>query len=133
MLFHHFKEPITRSPSVPLLDRKKLQSISQTTVGDIAAENQLEGCSYKLKRSGRVVRKVESSPPLYMRNWKPMAGLPNTNCENDESEDKTLAVQQKIAETIYIVKPIIHLASMKYFGITSWKQWMIPFALDLTR
>lgn len=131
MLIHFYKEPIVSHPSIPILDRKKVQG--PTTVGDIITANQLDNISFTLKRSGRVVRKVESSPPLYMRTWKPMEALPNTNCENDQGYDKSIATKQMIAETIYIVKPIVHLLSMKCFGTTSWKQWMIPFAFDVTR
>lgn len=113
------------------MDRKKIQG--PTTVGDIITANQLDNISFTLKRSGRVVRKVESSPPIYMRTWKPMESVSNTNCENDQGYDKSIATKQMIAESIYIVKPIVHLLSMKCFGTTSWKQWMIPLAFDITR
>lgn len=120
-------------PSVPVLDRKKVQTDSTSTVGDIVAANQLENVTFTLKRSGRVVRKVESSPPLYMRTWKPLEQVSSTTCENHQGSDRSVVTKQKLAETMYVLKPIIHLFSMKYFGTTSWKQWMVPLACDLTR
>lgn len=133
LLIHHYKEPIVKCPSIPVLDRKHIQSSGHTTVGDIVVANQLDSISFTLKRTGRVVRKVESSPPLCARTWKPMDSLPNFNCENDQGYSRSVAIKQKIAETIFIIKPLIHLASMRYFGPTTWKQWMIPLVLDLSR
>lgn len=62
-----------------------------------------------------------------------MDRLPSVHCENDQTYDRSVLIKQRMAETIYITKPLVHLISMKCFGTTSWKQWMIPFALDLTR
>lgn len=132
-LIHHYKEPIIKYPSVPVLDRKKIQSTGLATVGNIVEANQLDNISFTLKRSGRIVRKVESSPPLYMRTWKPMGHVTNTNCENDQGFERSVLIKQRLAETIYILKPMVHLLSMKYFGTTSWKQWIVPLAFDITR
>lgn len=128
-MVYRFKEPIIQSPAVPVLDRKNIK-INSTSDSDIS---QFESVSFTLKRSGRVVRKVDTSPPLSLRNWKPIENEPSFKCENNQILEKEVGPNFRIAETLYIAKPIVHLASMAYFGTDAWKQWMISLAVDLTR
>ncbi|KAJ8944781.1 hypothetical protein NQ318_003649 [Aromia moschata] len=131
MLIYHYKESIVQNPPVPVLDRKSLKPNEHTTVGDIA-QTHLEPQSFTLKRSGRVVRKVDASPPITMRRWKPLLQVQAFTCENKEDIEQVLIGRHLVAETIYITKPIVHLASMAYFGTKTWKPWMISLALDLS-
>ncbi|KAJ8982975.1 hypothetical protein NQ317_001415 [Molorchus minor] len=122
LLIYRYKESIVQSPPVPALDRKTIKS--NTTNGDF---NQT--ATFTLKRSGRVVRKVEASPPIGLRRWTP---LENEIHENKENMEQVATSRQLMAETIYISKPIVHLASLACFGSTTWKPWLISLAVDLT-
>ncbi|XP_023011936.2 peroxisomal biogenesis factor 16 [Leptinotarsa decemlineata] len=132
-LVYQHKEPIIQNPPIPVLDRRDLKSNNSNyaTMGDLAQE-QLNSVSFTLKRSGRVVRKVDSAPPLAIRNWKPLLKAPSFSCGNNQTIEQSLAGRQLIAETIYISKPLVHLLSMACFGTETWKPWMIGLALDLT-
>ncbi|KAG5885907.1 hypothetical protein JTB14_012154 [Gonioctena quinquepunctata] len=132
-LVYHHKEPIIQNPPIPVLDRKNLKSNNSNfaTMGDLAQE-QLDSVSFTLKRSGRVVRKVDSSPPIGIRNWKPLQKTPSFSCENNQTIEQSLAGRQLMAETIYIAKPLVHLASMACFGTKTWKPWAVALVLDLT-
>lgn len=91
-----------------------------TSVAQIA-EVQRNTVSFAL-RSGRTIRKIDAAPTA--RNWKP---IPQQTIES------SLAGQQLIAETLYIVKPIIHLCATGCFGNNTWKPWVISLAVDIVR
>lgn len=134
ILIYRHKENIIQTPPIPILERKKLpksgtnSSVNASSVDDVA---QLESFSFTLKRSGRTVRKVDSSPPIGLRNWKPLQHIQET--DNREALEQALAGKQLIAETIYVTKPLVHLATMACFGQTTWKPWMISLIMDLAR
>lgn len=95
--------------------------------------------TFTLKRSGRVVRKVEGAPPVYLRNWKPAtaaAAGSSSSAGNPSSDfgDNNIATDEdinKIAELLYICKPLIHLGGVATFGYHSWKSWLLALATDL--
>ncbi|KAJ8931921.1 hypothetical protein NQ314_015119 [Rhamnusium bicolor] len=124
---------MVQSPPIPVLDRKNINANSNyTTVADMA-QAQFDSASFTLKRSGRVVRKIDASPPMGMRCWKPLQSRQTFGCENEQTIEQALAGRQLIAETIYIAKPIIHLTSMACFGTRTWKPWLLSLILDLSR
>ncbi|XP_046562270.1 LOW QUALITY PROTEIN: peroxisomal membrane protein PEX16-like [Haliotis rubra] len=43
-----------------------------------------------------------------------------------------LSRQRVWAETLHIVKPIVHLMSMYGFGLSSWKPWLISCGMDIS-
>ncbi|XP_075160957.1 peroxisomal biogenesis factor 16 [Haematobia irritans] len=123
-ILKHSTEGIITSPAIPVLNRKSLLK-NQNDKSDC---NKITGgehsVTFKLKRSGRLIRKVEGAPPLQYRTFK--------------LEEEILSVQQQQhpkallqAEYLYIAKPLIHLASMGLFGEKSWKQFMISLAVDV--
>lgn len=115
VLLYQYKELPVAHPPIPVLQRRK---IAEESVND---EN---SNSFTLKRSGRVVRRVEGAPPIAFRDWQPVKNndLPVTN-----ADIKYLTY----AETIHIIKPLVHLAAMRTFGTNTWKQWFISLGLDL--
>lgn len=133
LLIYQYKEPIVETPSIPILNRKNVTNANSNlaTVGELG-QAQFES-TFTLKRSGRSVRKVDAAPPLVARNWKPPQKSTGLVCDNDQTIEQALAGRQLIAETIYIAKPMVHLASMACFGTKTWKPWMIALAMDLTR
>lgn len=133
MLIYRHKESIIQNPPIPVLDRNNIKSTSNcTTIGDIA-RSQFDSSSFTLKTSGRVVRKIEASPPIALRTWKPLPKSQNISFENRQVIEDVLTGRKLISETIYVTKPLIHLASMACFGTNTWKPWLISLTLDLTR
>lgn len=118
------KEKLVQSPPIPTLDRKNLDKPIANEV------QQFERTTFTLKRSGRVMRKVETAPPITHRDWKP---LQNYIVDESVSIDDALDKRKLFAETIYIAKPLIHLASMAYFGTKTWKPYMLSLAMDIIR
>lgn len=119
------------NPPIPILKRKKLIEDQQKADFNVDARAHLDSVAFTLKRSGKVIRKIESSPPVTLRNWRPVT-IPNgvENTEQNLSE-QNLIQSQIIAETIYSLKPIAHLFSVYRFGNNTWKPWMVSLFIDL--
>lgn len=131
LVFHH-KETMVENPPIPVLKRKNLENNYTTDFAAEEARNQVETFSFVLKRSGKVIRKVDGAPPINYRNWKPLSADNNTN-DNNQIDDKTLKGRQLIAETLYIMKPLAHLGSVFCFGNNTWKPWMVSLIMDISR
>lgn len=119
LLFKEYNQPIITSPPIPSLDRKKIAEKEAHNAAIITAEGFND---FKLKRSGRVIRRVEGSPPINYRNWQSSSDSIKQNSSN-----KVI----KYAEYVYIVKPLVHLAAVQTFGYKSWKSYTIALLLDL--
>lgn len=131
VLKFHFNERITQNPPIVALDRK---NVDKTLAEASAAENVPEiydgtnsAITFTLKRSGRIVRKVEGSPPVYLRSWKPLEEEPSivTGVAHENRQKLT------VPEVLYIMKPILHLSSVGVFGFNSWKSYSIALFVDL--
>lgn len=133
LVFHH-KETIIENPPMPVLKRRKTDSQNYSTDYTVdEARTQLESMSFVLKRSGKVIRKVDAAPPISIRNWKPLNYDNNNETKTDNTVEKGIDGKELIAETIYILKPIAHLGSILCFGNNTWKPWMLSFIMDITR
>ncbi|KAJ3631449.1 hypothetical protein MTP99_012578 [Tenebrio molitor] len=131
ILVYNYKETIIQTPPIPLLERGKLgkPNTNISSIRDVALA-QMDSVAFTLKGSGRVIRRVEASPPVHTRTWKPLQM--QEACDNEQTLEQALAGRQLIAETIYIVKPVAHLTSIACFGSNSWKPWIVSLLLDLT-
>ncbi|XP_053623759.1 peroxisomal membrane protein PEX16 [Plodia interpunctella] len=116
LLFRYKVLPI-QHPPVPVLQRKKFMEGKETD------EN--SNSFFTLKRSGRIVRRVDGAPPISLRDWQPIKV--NDGFENTSKEVKDLIY----AETLHILKPIIHLLAMRTFGTKAWKQWLVALSIDI--
>ncbi|KAK4886457.1 hypothetical protein RN001_002728 [Aquatica leii] len=125
LLLFHYKEPIIEHPPIPVLQRN---CIDPKAVNDSFQQLQSHSISFTLKHSGRVIRKVDSAPPVAFRSWKP---LEQVACDNTQAIQQSLLDKQIIAETLYVIKPLVHLGSAAYFGNNTWKPWMLSLVLDL--
>ncbi|KAF5308853.1 hypothetical protein FQR65_LT00553 [Abscondita terminalis] len=125
LLLFHYKENIIQHPPIPVLQRSCIDTKSS---GDGFQQLQSHSISFTLKHSGRVIRKVDSAPPVAFRSWKPLEQVP---CDNTQAIQQSLLDKQIIAETLYVIKPILHLGSAAIFGNNTWKPWMLSLALDL--
>lgn len=127
-----YKQLISQSPPIMALDRKNFDKIAAE---DSAAETVPEtfgasgSVTFTLKRSGRVVRKVEGAPPIYLRSWKPLESDPDITPMLQHPNQKQLM----LSEILYIVKPLVHLGSVGAFGFNSWKSFSVALFVDLLR
>lgn len=130
--FYH-SEAIIQNPPIFALDRKNIEK----TLAEASAEESIpemydpssSSFTFKLKRSGRVVRKIEGSPPVYLRSWKPI----DPDITPVEMPTMPIVKYKKLItpEVLYILKPVIHLGSASIFGINSWKSYSVALFIDL--
>lgn len=120
LLVHVYKERVTKTPAIPPLDREKFNKVIHNT-------ELKEG--YTLKRSGTVVRSVKHSVPIEMRTWK---ALPSNTDENKNlTMNQESSTSLKLAESLYITKPLLHLGAMYITDQKRWPPWMLSFIIDL--
>lgn len=130
--FYH-RQAIIQNPPIVALDRKNIEQ----TLAEASAEESIpemydpssSSFTFKLKRSGRVVRKIEGSPPVYLRSWKPI----DPDVAPVEMPSAPIVKYKKLTtpEVLYILKPVIHLGSASIFGINSWKSYGVALFVDL--
>ncbi|XP_050070450.1 peroxisomal membrane protein PEX16 [Anopheles maculipalpis] len=118
---------IVRNPPIPSLNRKTLEELPHSPDNASFRDNLAsESSGIVLKRSGRVLRKVNCSPSLTSRTWKPPTIGGSQPNQPTEYGGKLLVS----AEALYIAKPLIHLACMRKFGTKSWTSYLLALALD---
>lgn len=113
---------IIQNPPIPVLDRKNLMETATRPDNNTFQE---PSDTVVLKRSGRVLRKVEGAPPIVARTFKPL-----------KHETVILPIRYggrfiRTAELMYIVKPLVHLACIRRYGMKSWKSYLVPMAIDV--
>lgn len=130
-ILKHSTSDIITSPPIASLNRRALgkqrKSSSADEVASSSSNDVLQSqhsITFQLKRSGRVIRKVEGAPPLQYRDFK-------LHIDNNEAEKTQIPRKLLQAEYLYISKPLIHLAAMGLFGQRSWKQYMVALSIDL--
>ncbi|KAM3968759.1 peroxisomal biogenesis factor 16 [Aphomia sociella] len=117
ILLFRYKEVPIQHPPIPSLQRKKF------TDGRDTDEN--SNAFFTLRRSGRVVRRVDGAPPVAFRDWQPIK-------LNDDTASMNIDVKDLMyAESLHIMKPLIHLITMRVFGTKAWKQWLVALSIDL--
>lgn len=119
VLLYRFKEVPIPHPPIPALQRRKF-----TEGKELEDEN--SNSFFTLKRSGRVVRRVDGSPPVAFRDWQPIKVKDDCGLQGSEAKDILYA------ETLHILKPLIHLTAMRLFGTKAWKQWLVALGIDVT-
>lgn len=130
--FYH-RQAIIQNPPIVALDRKNIEQ----TLAEASAEESIpemydpssSSFTFKLKRSGRVVRKIEGLPPVYLRSWKAI----DPDVAPLEMPSTPIVKYKKLTtpEVLYILKPVIHLSSASIFGINSWKSYGVALFVDL--
>lgn len=121
-LIHIYKENVVKSPSIAPLNRDKMSELCEK---DIPMK---EG--FQLKRSGIVVRSIKASRSVRTRVWAP---IPSMRDENQNVNDPLISKKMlKFAETLYIIKPLIHLGCLSTTGRMKWQPWFLSFIIDLS-
>ncbi|CAG9781707.1 unnamed protein product [Diatraea saccharalis] len=118
ILLYKYKELPIQHPPIPALQRKKF------TEGKETGDNL--NSFFTLRRSGRVVRRIEGAPPVSFRDWQPI------KINEDRTRSTTQINELLLAESLHIMKPIIHLSAMRFFGTKAWKQWLVALTIDIT-
>ncbi|XP_045480015.1 peroxisomal membrane protein PEX16 [Harmonia axyridis] len=131
VLVHHYKESMIQYPVISVLERRALTETSDAGCISVSEICQRGSVSFKLKRSGRIIRKIEASPPANIRSWKPLQKEIIYDPVSLENIEQALLDRMLAAETIYLVKPIAHLGSLIYFGQKSWKPYILALMFDL--
>ncbi|XP_067655841.1 peroxisomal membrane protein PEX16-like [Haliotis asinina] len=138
-----YQHGIQPMPPIAPLDRqlvsKKNKEAQQLTEqedseqGEAGYRNGFSGpMTFTLKRSGKVMRKISAAPPLGMRTWAIPIQTDTRSGRRKDLAPTPLSRQRMWAETIHIVKPIVHLMSMYGFGLSSWKPWLISCGMDIS-
>lgn len=128
LVFKH-RQLISQSPPIGPINRKTWTQSDDdqiTNQGNNFTTN--SAFTFTLKRSGKVIRKVEGAPPIHLRSWKPLA--------EEAVHVQTIPKIGKIftlAESLYIFKPLLHLTCSSVVGMNSWKSYSLSLLLDIAR
>lgn len=125
-----FKAGLQTSPPIVPLDRE-----TQAQPLDDEHSGSSQGQSYVGKRSNRVVRTLQNTPSLHSRHW----GAPQQQERRQQQHLEELSItptplglQETIAESLYIARPLLHLLSLGLWGQRSWKPWLLSGVVDVT-
>ncbi|XP_006642734.1 peroxisomal biogenesis factor 16 [Lepisosteus oculatus] len=127
LLLFWYKSGIQTSPPIIPLDR-------ETQLCNRENECTQVDSSFVGQRSGRIMRSLSSTPCFQSRLW----GAPRPEDRQGRPEDELnriptpLGLQETIAETLYITRPLVHLLCLGICGTRSWKPWLISGILDIT-
>ncbi|XP_058924428.1 peroxisomal biogenesis factor 16 isoform X3 [Kogia breviceps] len=125
-----FKAGLQTSPPIVPLDR---ETQAQSQDGDHSPGSREQ--AYVGKRSNRVVRTLQSTPSLHSRHW----GAPQQREGRQQQQHEELSItptplglQETIAESLYIARPLLHLLSLGLWGQRSWTPWLLSGVVDVT-
>ena len=141
ILLFYFNSGIQHSPSLLLVREKMRNEPSKDADGNESAEIAWPEANTPSKkhdvwsgrRSGRVIRSLQSVPPRGFRDWK----LPSKQHDDAQGaayfkSNSDLSYTEKVAELAYILRPIGHLTTIFFCGENSWKPWLLSLAVDLS-
>ncbi|XP_011608092.2 peroxisomal biogenesis factor 16 [Takifugu rubripes] len=128
-----YKSGIQTSPPIIPLDRS-----AEFTEEDEHNEEADSPC-FVGQRSGRVIRPINRSAGAssQARQWGPPGqrtkrSRSSSNREKLLSKPTPLNLQETIAESVYIGRPLVHLLCLGLCGKQSWKPWLMSGVLELT-
>ncbi|XP_010894237.2 peroxisomal biogenesis factor 16 [Esox lucius] len=127
LLLFWYKSGMQMSPPITPLDR-------EAQLGNEDDHEQHQGDpSFVGQRSGRVMRPLGSAPSLHARLWEAPSRKRRPGMLEDLASSPTaLGVQETIAESMYIGRPLVHLLCLGMCGRGSWKPWLISGAIEIT-
>nr|XP_027315454.1 peroxisomal biogenesis factor 16 [Anas platyrhynchos] len=132
LLLLWYKAGIQTSPPIVPLNREQQQPFHPEDMeGNSSGKDQ----TYVGKRSSRVVRSLQNTPSLESRHWgspQQREETQNRRAEEMNQPPTPLGLQETIAESIYVTRPLLHLLSLGVWGQRSWKPWLLSAVLDIS-
>lgn len=125
-----YKCGIQTSPPIIPLDRGA-EFVSE----DDANREQQDDTCFVGQRSGRVIRSLGSAPSLQARQWGAPTQRKRRSVLKEEklhSRPTQLGLQETIAESVYIGRPLVHLFCLGLCGKQSWTPWLVSGVLELS-
>nr|XP_015808659.2 peroxisomal biogenesis factor 16 isoform X4 [Nothobranchius furzeri] len=120
-----YKSGLGTSPPIIPLDR------SAECVAESNSEQQEDSC-FVGQRSGRVIRPLGSAPSLQNRLWGAPVQRNRRSSLAENSTPTELGLQETVAESVYISRPLVHLLCLGLCGKQSWKPWIVSGFLELS-
>nr|XP_046197985.1 peroxisomal membrane protein PEX16-like [Oncorhynchus gorbuscha] len=115
------------SPPITPLDREAQLG------NDEDHDDHQDDSSFVGQRSGRVMRPLGNAPSVQTRLWAAPSREKRCAVEEDLTSSPTaLGVQETIAESMYIGRPLVHLLCLGMCGRGSWKPWLVSGAMEMT-
>ncbi|XP_053141512.1 peroxisomal biogenesis factor 16 isoform X2 [Hemicordylus capensis] len=77
----------------------------------------------------------QKAPSLHSRHWgapQQREGKQNQRAMEMDQLPTPLGIQETIAESVYVTRPLLHLISLGLWGQRSWKPWLLSGILDIT-
>lgn len=131
LLTFKYLENVLSHPPIQTLDRKKIPSTRTANDASSSSSHQMESMatSYELKRSDRIVRKIEGSPPINLRTWQTLNGKQSS----DGIMNSLISKRDRllVPEMIHTLKPLVHLLSCSVYGENSWESYCVALSSDL--
>ena len=131
---HQLLVPLDRSRDLSLQSNESRNGLNSASAE--LSEESIELSTFKLKRTGRVLRTIESAPPRPQRTW--LSAQDNFNIKRLLDKQKRTALpsdlsdSQTLGEVLHIIRPVVHLTSMAGFGTHSWAPYLLSFGLDVS-
>ncbi|XP_039992314.1 peroxisomal biogenesis factor 16 isoform X1 [Xiphias gladius] len=123
-----YKSGIQTSPPIIPLDRG-----AELSGEDVGNGQQQDDACFVGQRSGRVIRPMGGGPSLQARLWgAPSQKRSSSSREKLHSKPTHLGLQETIAESVYIGRPLVHLLCLGLCGKQSWKPWLVSGVLELS-
>ncbi|XP_070758466.1 peroxisomal biogenesis factor 16 [Enoplosus armatus] len=125
-----YKSGIQTSPPITPLDR------GAEFVSEDDGNREHDDTCFVGQRSGRAIRPLGSAPSLQARLWGAQSQRrkrrSSLNGEKLHSKPTHLSLQETIAESVYIGRPLVHLLCLGLCGKQSWKPWLVSGVLELS-
>ncbi|XP_014032043.1 peroxisomal membrane protein PEX16 isoform X1 [Salmo salar] len=130
LLLFWYRSGMQTSPPITPLDREAQGGNGNR---DEDHDDHQDDSSFVGQRSGRVMRPLGNAPSLQARLWAAPSREKRCAVEEDLTSSPTaLGVQETIAESMYIGRPLVHLLCLGMCGRGSWKPWLISGAMEMT-
>ncbi|XP_029967482.1 peroxisomal biogenesis factor 16 [Salarias fasciatus] len=125
-----YRSGIQTSPPIRPLDR------AAPGVSEDPSDPQEDEDSFVGQRSGRTVRGLSRGPSFQARLFgAPPPQRSRKGRSSEEELDRTsspLRLQETLAESVYISRPLVHLLCLGLCGKQSWKPWIVSGVLELS-
>ncbi|XP_014255391.1 peroxisomal membrane protein PEX16 [Cimex lectularius] len=113
ILLHQTKTGLLPNPPVLPLSRNAIEKLEL-----------LPSSAFFTLKSGKTIRRVTEGPYIAEEYLKALPG--------PELDERTLQFNhvQKLAEIIFILKPVVHLLALRKWGSRSYKPWFLSLTMD---